>query len=1175
MKPGILKIKGLNSFIEEQTIDFNRLSKRGLFGIFGPTGSGKSTILDAIILALYGEIPRNTKEFVNSEVDSLWVLYEFSIKYGDERKVYVVERTFKRNDEGLRKSKDARFYIKNTETDIDIIAEGITNVTKEIEKIIGLKADDFTRSVVLPQGKFSEFLRLTGAERRSMLERIFGLEKYGRQLGEKIKNAKDKKREELLNIESQLSVYGNITEEEYKELEESLKLNTQEEKNLRKELEEINKEYEKYQSIWELQKELSLYEEQLKELDKKEDEYSNKEKILKRAEDAEKIKAHIDELKEIRQKKEQIVKEIDLLQDKFNSLSKKKAEVEKQYQEALNNKNINHPLLLQKQANIDQAINILKDKNSMQEDRNKLREEYLINRETVKKHEDKEKIIANQINNIEEELKIIEEEKEKIYVEPTFREEIQKAYEIEKEYLNLKTIKEETKEKLDKLTLQIKDLKNQHEKVIMEKEKKIKILSKLNNEVKDLKDKFPANKDIIFEKHKYIQELKSKDKILDEQIKKKEFEESRLNELAKQLTKIEDLKENLFKEKENLKEKLEIINTEIEIIKKTNMAALLSAELIEGKPCPVCGSTSHKHQSFDLDEEKYNSLLAEEKILNKQFQEIEEKYQELYIKYVAIDNEKNQSKEEIKIINEILNNQEADKLKDKISREEENLKSLLSQINTIEKDIIEKEKNISALKDEVNYLGIEEARINEGILRDEKQYKDLQSANKDIEDKLNTIANEYNKIKEKFNLDNIEEKIKQITKWDKKRISYEEKEKNLREEIKAKEKEKESFKTIISKLSQENAAIEQSGKEKSEMIKAWEEQIKKLAEDKEPYMYRDEIKKAINDLLEKEAVLKDVFDKIKNEEEEVKEKNIKFKTQLETFNQNHIEKEERIHNLLQDYNFANYEEVLEAWIEKEKKETLEKDLKNYKETLKEVKSHISRIRKRIGEDKISKEEWESLKERKDKKSYELEMKNKRIAVIQEKLNILKKDLEKVSKLNRQKAELSRIYSMIDELSKLVQGYKFVEFIATNKLKYIAKEASKTLKQITMGRYALELDSLGNFIIRDDFNGGVRRSASTLSGGETFLTSLSLALALSSQIQLKNSSPLEFFFLDEGFGTLDNNLLDVVMSALERLHSQQLSVGIISHVEELKNRIPVKLIVESAVQGISGTKVRIE
>ena len=58
MKPIILKIKGINSFIEEQTIDFTSLTQLGLFGIFGPTGSGKSTILDGITLALYGEIPR-------------------------------------------------------------------------------------------------------------------------------------------------------------------------------------------------------------------------------------------------------------------------------------------------------------------------------------------------------------------------------------------------------------------------------------------------------------------------------------------------------------------------------------------------------------------------------------------------------------------------------------------------------------------------------------------------------------------------------------------------------------------------------------------------------------------------------------------------------------------------------------------------------------------------------------------------------------------------------------------------------------------------------------------------------------------------------------------------------------------------------------------------------------
>jgi exonuclease SbcC len=87
--------------------------------------------------------------------------------------------------------------------------------------------------------------------------------------------------------------------------------------------------------------------------------------------------------------------------------------------------------------------------------------------------------------------------------------------------------------------------------------------------------------------------------------------------------------------------------------------------------------------------------------------------------------------------------------------------------------------------------------------------------------------------------------------------------------------------------------------------------------------------------------------------------------------------------------------------------------------------------------------------------------------------------------------------------------------------------------------------------------------------------LALALSLSTQIQLKGSAPLEFFFLDEGFGTLDANLLEVVMTSLEKLHTDQLSVGIISHVEELKERVPVKLLVTPGDAGATGSRVRLE
>ncbi|HOQ17665.1 MAG TPA: AAA family ATPase [Defluviitaleaceae bacterium] len=1174
MKPVRLKIKGLNSYIEEQVIDFNRLTERGLFGIFGPTGSGKSTILDAIILALYGEIPRETKEFVNPEADSLYIYYEFSMKYGGERKNYVVERTFKRTEEGIRKSKDARFYLKKDENEIEIIAESINLVTKEIEKTIGLKAADFTRSVVLPQGKFSEFLRLTGAERRSMLERIFGLEKYGRFLGEKIKKTRDKKREELLNIESQLAVYGNITEEDYKALEESLKQQLEEEKQLRKEYDEINKQYEKYQSIWELQKELILYEDKLKELDEKEATYLNIEKCLKRAEDAEKIKPHIDELEKIQAKAEETCKAMDMLKKRYDSLCKQKEETEGKYLEALNEKNIKHSLLLQKQANLDQAILLLEKKRLMESERNQLRQDYLKNSEAIKKEEEKEEKIKEQLLEIEETLKKIEEEKEKIYIEPAFREEIQKAYEIEKEYLSLLTSQKETLEKVQQLAISIEKSKNQLEKWLKEKEEKAKNLTKVNEELKKLKE-IPSSQELIFEKHKYIEALKSQEKILTEQLKKKEAEQNRLIEISKALKEKEVQKENLFNEMEKLRKKLDQIKEEIKSLEKTNMAAILASELKEGEACPVCGSTSHHPVHFDFDEEKYHDLLEQEKRYIQQFQEIEEKYHDLVIKLAEIYNEKNQSETELKKTDDCVNEQEINKIKEKLSEEEKNLESLIFQISSIEKALREKEKELSEIKEQLNMIEIEEARIQEGILRDEKQYKDLEQKSKELEEQVRKTTREYNAIKEKLQSDRIEEKIKQIIEWDKKRLSLEEKEKNLREEMKNKEKEKEELAKWISKLNQDNAVIKQSGTEKSAMIKTWEEEIQKLSEGREPYQYKDEISKIIQGLIDKEAQLKEVFEKIKAEEERVKESHIKLKTQWEALNQNQTEKNEKLSVLFQEYHFSNAEDVLKAWLEKDKKKSLEEDLRNYKEMHNEVKNNIIRIRQRIGEDKISQEEWEKLKERKSNKAAELEMKTKRIAVIQEKLNILIKDLEKVAELNRQKAKLDRIFSLLDELTRLVQGYKFVEYIASSQLKYIAKEASKTLKQITMGRYALELDSTGNFVIRDDFNGGIRRSASTLSGGETFLTSLSLALALSSQIQLKNASPLEFFFLDEGFGTLDSHLLDLVMSALERLHSQQLSVGIISHVEELKNRIPVKLIVEPAEQGIRGSRVRIE
>jgi exonuclease SbcC len=165
--------------------------------------------------------------------------------------------------------------------------------------------------------------------------------------------------------------------------------------------------------------------------------------------------------------------------------------------------------------------------------------------------------------------------------------------------------------------------------------------------------------------------------------------------------------------------------------------------------------------------------------------------------------------------------------------------------------------------------------------------------------------------------------------------------------------------------------------------------------------------------------------------------------------------------------------------------------------------------------------------------------------------------EEWQKLRQDIVELTEKEELAARLTKLLQGRAFINFLAREQLQRLLTAASETLAQLSNHRYLLEIFDDGrnsDFMMVDNYNGGGRRPVSTLSGGEIFLVSLSLALALSARIQMQGA-PLEFFFLDEGFGTLDPQKLEMVMEALEMLPSAKRQVGIISHVQELRSRLP--------------------
>ncbi len=170
-------------------------------------------------------------------------------------------------------------------------------------------------------------------------------------------------------------------------------------------------------------------------------------------------------------------------------------------------------------------------------------------------------------------------------------------------------------------------------------------------------------------------------------------------------------------------------------------------------------------------------------------------------------------------------------------------------------------------------------------------------------------------------------------------------------------------------------------------------------------------------------------------------------------------------------------------------------------------------------------------------------------------------LSRKEELEKEAARLKGEADIAERLKKLFEANKFMEFIAEEYLQNVAQNASARLLSLTSGKYFLRYD--GGFFVGDNLNGGTLRGVHTLSGGEIFLVSLSLALALSAEICAKSSRPMEFFFLDEGFGTLDSSLVDTVMDSLEKLRSEHFAIGIISHVEELKHRIEKKISVEKA------------
>jgi len=259
----------------------------------------------------------------------------------------------------------------------------------------------------------------------------------------------------------------------------------------------------------------------------------------------------------------------------------------------------------------------------------------------------------------------------------------------------------------------------------------------------------------------------------------------------------------------------------------------------------------------------------------------------------------------------------------------------------------------------------------------------------------------------------------------------------------------------------------------------------------------------------------------------------------------------QLHSALKPFNKATFKAKADTslLVNFEDLPNLKLRVENYHKELDILQSNTLTLREKTKDYVYTKDDYTSLLETlnaNDEKLTELKV---FINVNKITIDIQKKNLDTVVALQTDLDAVNKEYEAIEKLEHLLAGGALIEFVAEEYMSLITEFANSFVYKISKGKYLLNYD--GDFNVIDNFNGGIKRSVKTLSGGERFIVSLSLALGISQSIAINNNKNFNFFFIDEGFGNLSENYIEKVLQSFDALIQLNFTVGFITHVEKMQ------------------------
>lgn len=1152
------------------------LADTGLFVISGPTGAGKSTLLDVICVALYGKTPRldsKTDHLMSKTSGQCWAEVEFEVAQTHYRSRWELRRSRKKVDGAMQGSKMRLSRLDENGVG-EIIEEKTSKVPLAIQELTGLDFQRFCRSMLLAQGEFDAFLKGKENERAELLEKMTGTEVY-RDISMHVFETSKMARQAWEQLQSwQTQHLKNKSSRDLNDLEREVK-NAQTQMQQKKQaLEQISETLKQLREFQEFQK-------QKEQLQQKQAQW---------------------EVAELSEQREQwkVWLRIEPLELPYLQLKNKRYEQEQKHQEfreleqqQLQNQTQLLSLKEQCQKQTDQLIKLEKEKKEYDETYPafiELNEKEMQNQRQLQELCAQQKTLAAQadenkmkLNSNKEETQSLKEQHDKLQTE--FRRlgspELQKKIleDLEKECFALEAVQlqyQGLQSELEDLDQKIVNGHQQQEKTNIEWVELLNSQKQLSHQNESFKKREAElrrqlsedwNAEKAEERYHQLKNIVLLQEELKKVIEKNDITQKHTDSLNRSL-------QQLHVKKVQLENQLTILEKQVQ----HESLASHRQDLSPGEPCPLCGALEHpfakqvsdasvsKSELSDLKNELQEistQVIREKERLSLQIQQLEEnsefrKNRELELGNLMgdlkVSGEQDLLSEQQKLQSALRLDQELSKLRSDYLEAQSLQIQHQESLNAMQVVKQKHEHNCAELQSKRNQKGEQESYLKNDLAKLEKSISEKQLAlelNLDPAEamigKLPTLRSDLQDRETRFNflknkLLELEKEVVQLTAYSQEFDRQIEKNTNQLKQVETtlsilrlKKKDlhpnADRFLELYQELQQSHEKQKESCRKNEKQVlelqlKGQQVQEQLLSSKQKSVQLKIELEKLYRDF--EHQLINQGFENIEAVEAVIQHKD--HYTSLKNWNEQHeLEKKEL--------------QLIQTQLEKKLQQTPSRDLSTCEVKYEELKSVLESIQQSLGALQREKEQelqWQKQFEEQHEKSLAAE-----------------KDYLEWEQLRR--------------LIGSADGSAFRKVAQRITLKFLLKLANRHLKTI-LERYQLVEDPNRDMgiVLKDRYQAMSSRPMETLSGGERFMISLALALALS-DISRRHQS-IESLFIDEGFGALDVHALDRVLESLDKIRQMGRTIGIISHIDALKERIPVQIQVQPLQGGCSTVRL---